>query len=144
MVMLMSLLVLLQVVADVLAQARADGKQSRAAAPMHRSSVASNAQQPPPAARARALGSARMGRAADSATEAGMGVPGQENGVAGQAAQVGSRRPPPPPLVRQNASRNLLAAHRGHAPAKGALSRAGSAPAQVPLHALAGVFVRAH
>ena len=61
-----------------------------------------------------------------------------------QEARALPRRPPPPPLVRQNASRNLLAAHRGHAPPNAALKRAGSAPAQVPLHALAGVFVWAH
>lgn len=146
---LMSSLVLLQVVAHALAHARADGKQSKAAAPVqHRSSAASNAapaaQQPPPAAPARALLSARMGRARVSAVEPGTGDMGAERSVDGQEGRAAARRPPPPPLVRQNASRNLLAAHRGHAPAKGALARAGSAPARVPLHALAGVFVRAH
>ena len=139
-------------VAAALARARADGGQSSAAAPAPlKSSAASEAapaaQQALPADTARMLLPARMRAAAAGtprAAEAGTGVVGLESCAEEQDMRAQSRRPPPPPLVRQNASRNLLAPHRGHASPKAALARAGSAPAQVPLHALAGVFVRAH
>lgn len=90
--------------------------------------------------------SADHASAAKEAAAGRSGRAGQEN-ASEHILAAAPRQPRPPPIVRQNASRNLLAPSRGHGPrlAAAGLGRAGSAPAQIPLHMLGqGSVLQAH
>ncbi len=130
----------MQVAADVVARAREDAQRRAAAAPAAAPAAASGAD-----ARVASEAAAAQGATARPAFAAShVSKPGPEPDARGSAAS--RRRPPPPPLLmRQNASRNLLSPARGHFASKGAagLGRAGSAPAHIPLHVVAGHVVQA-